>query len=91
MQFTHAISPTFIQGLEGQKRPRPSNIYWETFMTDRVRVSFDLPRHLAVGLELVGMADGVSRNDVLHRAAARAVSEAGLMPSLERLTPRRRK
>jgi hypothetical protein len=60
-------------------------------MTDDVRISFAVPRHLAVGLDLVALADGCGRNEVLHRAVTRSVKEAGLWQSLERLASTRRR
>jgi hypothetical protein len=59
-------------------------------MPHDTRITFAVPRHIAVGLDLVALADGCSRADVLSRAAARAVSEAGLTGPLEQLAPRKR-
>lgn len=56
----------------------------------RTRLTFDCPRHLAAGLELIAIADGCDRATVLQRAVANEVDRSGLRPALDKLVQRTR-
>jgi hypothetical protein len=55
-----------------------------------VKISLSVPRYLAAGLDLIAIADGCERQDVLIRAAQQELENSGLRGALEQLAPKRK-